>query len=59
MTSGDAAKEAYHDTQLPLAAPSRVVLTAGLALMKTSATATVFLMSAARADEPCELSTRV
>jgi hypothetical protein len=50
---------AYHDTQPPLAAPSRVALTAGLALTNTSATCVLALMSAARADDPAEVLTNV
>src|ERR1700685_1733084 len=58
-TSGDEAKSAYHETQSPFFAPISVVSTAGEALTNTSATMTLFLMSAASVDEPCDVSTSV
>ena len=48
------AKVAYQETQLPLAAPSSVALTVGLALMKTSPWRTLPLIMVAREPESPE-----
>ena len=52
ITSGDDANVANQDTSLPLVAPWRVELVAGLALMNTSACLILPLISLASASEP-------